>query len=59
MKPSHLTTPRTMSECHFDLESDPIERMNKRIMSIRFHVIILAVVAAVVAFDVFIGRPYA
>lgn len=57
MKPSHLITPRTMSECHFDLDADPIERMNKRIMSIKFHVIILAIVAAVVAFDVFIGRP--
>lgn len=59
MKPSHLITPRTMSECHFDLESDPIERMNKKIMSIKFHVTVLAIVAAVVAFDVFIGRPYA
>lgn len=57
MKPSHLITPRTMSECHFDLDADPIERMNKRIMSIKSHVIILAIVAAVVAFDVFIGRP--
>lgn len=26
MKPSHLTTPRTMNECVFMLNADPIER---------------------------------
>jgi len=26
MKSTHMTTPRTMSECQFSLNSDPIER---------------------------------
>lgn len=29
MKPSHLTTPRCMEKCHFDLDADPIERFER------------------------------
>lgn len=56
MKPSHFVTPRTRSDCNWDPSSDPIERMNKKIMSIRFHVFVLAVVAVVIALDTFIWR---
>lgn len=29
MKPSHLTTPRSMEECNFALNADPIEHFEK------------------------------
>lgn len=25
MKPTHLTTPRSLDECHFSMNADPIE----------------------------------
>lgn len=56
MKPSHLVTPRKLSECHWDYEADPIDKMNKEIMSIRCHVVILFIAAVVIAADVFFWR---
>lgn len=29
MKPSHTTTPRSMDECHFALNADPVERFER------------------------------
>jgi hypothetical protein len=34
MKPSHLTTPRTLDECYFDPRGQAIEAMPKRPQSL-------------------------
>lgn len=48
MKPSHFTTPRTLGECHFAMNADPIERYEtpKNKSSWLVGVVILALIVA-------------
>lgn len=41
MKPSHLTTPRTLADCYFDPNGQAIETMPKRHKSLWSIIIVL------------------
>jgi len=49
MKPSHLTSPRTLGECHFSANADPIERPGQERMDWQDRVVVIGSIVALVA----------
>lgn len=49
MKPSHFTVPRTLSECHFAANADPIERPDSRRMDPQDRLVVWASITALAA----------